>query len=55
MTAVRLAEEFGLRYVITGAFDADRVIDQLKEKNVTVAFGPVICRRKRGVRSLVSE
>jgi len=43
--AVRLAEEFGLRYVITGAFDADRVVDQLKEKNVTVAFGPVIMSR----------
>ncbi|RIE12062.1 hypothetical protein SMC5_03750, partial [Candidatus Cryosericum odellii] len=34
MTAVRLAEEFSLRYVITGAFDADRVADQLKEKDV---------------------
>jgi len=45
MTAARLAEEFGLRYVITGAFDADRVIDQLKEKDVTVAFGPVIMSR----------
>jgi imidazolonepropionase-like amidohydrolase len=43
--AVRLAEEFGLRCVITGAFDADRVIDQLKERDVTVAFGPVIMSR----------
>ena len=45
MTAVRLAEEFGLRYVITGAFDADRVADQLKEKDVTIAFGPIIMSR----------
>ena len=43
--AVRLAEEFGLRCIITGAFDAERVIDQLEEKNVTVAFGPVIMSR----------
>jgi imidazolonepropionase-like amidohydrolase len=45
MTAVRLAEEFGLRYVITGAFDADLVADQLKAREVTVAFGPVIMSR----------
>lgn len=45
MTAVRLAEEFGLRYVITGAFDADLVIDQLKKRDVAVAFGPIIMSR----------
>ncbi|HWQ21472.1 MAG TPA: amidohydrolase family protein [Clostridia bacterium] len=45
MTAVRLAEEFGLRYVVTGAFDADLVADQLKAKDVAVAFGPVIMSR----------
>ncbi|MFZ2412980.1 MAG: hypothetical protein WAW16_02000 [Candidatus Cryosericum sp.] len=45
MTAVRLAEEFGLHYVITGAFDADRVIGELKEKDAMVAFGPIIMSR----------
>ncbi|MHB8105871.1 MAG: amidohydrolase family protein [Candidatus Cryosericum sp.] len=45
ITAVRLAEEFGLRYVVTGAFDADLVIDQLKEKDAAVAFGPIIMSR----------
>ncbi|MGB9667259.1 MAG: amidohydrolase family protein [Candidatus Cryosericum sp.] len=45
MTAVRLAEEFGLQYVITGAFDADLVADQLRDKKVTVAFGPIIASR----------
>jgi len=45
MTAVRLAEEFGLRYVITGAFDGDLVTDQLRDKNATVAFGPIIMSR----------
>ncbi len=45
MTAVRLAEEFKLRYVITGAFEADLVADQLKAKETTVAFGPLIMSR----------
>src|SRR5450759_1580460 len=45
ITAVRLAEEFGLRYVISGVFDADLVIDQLKDKDLTLAFGPVIMAR----------
>lgn len=45
MTAVRLAEEFHLRYVVTGAFDADLVTDQLRDRNATVAFGPIIMSR----------
>lgn len=45
ITAVRLAQEFDLRYVITGAFDADLVIDQLRNKKATVAFGPIIMSR----------
>ena len=45
MTAVRLAEEFGLRYVVTGAFDADLVADQLNARGTSVAFGPIIMSR----------
>ncbi len=45
MTAVRLSEEFGLHYVITGAVDADLVADQLKARDAAVAFGPVIFSR----------
>lgn len=56
MTAVRLSEEFGLRYVITGAVDADLVADQLSGKNATVAFGPVILSRSsEEVRRLYPE
>ncbi|MHB8070889.1 MAG: amidohydrolase family protein [Candidatus Cryosericum sp.] len=45
MTAVRLADEFGLRYVVTGACDADLVAEQLNAKGTRVAFGPVIMSR----------
>jgi len=45
ITAMRLAEEFGLRYVVTGAYDADLVADQLKSGHVSVAFGPLIMSR----------
>lgn len=45
MTAVRLAEEFGIRYVVTGAFGADLVADQLAAKGTAVAFGPIIMSR----------
>jgi len=45
VTAMRLAEEFGLRYVVTGAYDADLVAEQLKARSVSVAFGPLIMSR----------
>ena len=39
-TALRLAEEFGLRLVLVGAADAPVVLDRLAESGVAVLLGP---------------
>lgn len=40
LTAVRLAREYGLRLVIEHGYEADRVLEQLVERDVAVVFGP---------------
>ncbi len=45
MTATRIAEEFQLQYVVTGAFDADLVAEELRTGASTIAFGPIIMSR----------
>lgn len=41
VTATRVAEEFGLRYIIDHATEAWKISDYLKEKDVTCIVGPM--------------
>lgn len=46
LTAVRIAEEFGIqRLVIEHGTEAHLVMDYLKERNIPVAFGPMLTPR----------
>jgi imidazolonepropionase-like amidohydrolase len=46
VTAIRIAEEFGIsKLVIEHGTEADLIMDYLKEKNVPVAFGPMLSPR----------
>jgi imidazolonepropionase-like amidohydrolase len=49
-TALRLAEEFGLRIVLEEAIEAYQCLPQLKAANVPVVFGPLFIR-PRGYRA----
>ncbi len=40
-TAIRLTEEFGLRFVLEEATEAYRCLDELKEHDVPVVYGPI--------------
>lgn len=42
LTAVRIAEEFQLDYIIEHATEGYKIADVLKEKNVTCAVGPLL-------------
>lgn len=41
MTAVRIAEEFGLTYTVENCVDAWRITKDLKKHNVRCVLGPV--------------
>ncbi|MBQ8568413.1 MAG: amidohydrolase [Oscillospiraceae bacterium] len=45
MTAVRIAEEFGLDYVLVHCTEGHLIADILGEKGVSANIGPVICDR----------
>lgn len=40
LTAIRLAREYGLKLVLEHGYEADLVLDRLKEHDVAVVFGP---------------
>jgi imidazolonepropionase-like amidohydrolase len=46
-TAMRIADEFNLRLVIIHATDAWLIADELRQSNVQVIVGPVICDRSK--------
>ncbi len=45
MTAVRIAEEFDLDYVLVHCTEGHKVADLLGEKNASAVVGPIICDR----------
>ena len=45
MTAVRIAEEFDLDYVLIHCTEGHKVADLLGEKNASAVVGPIICDR----------
>lgn len=42
LTAIRIAEEFGLRYTIDHCSEGYLIVDELKEKNVQCIIGPTV-------------
>lgn len=46
-TAMRLAEEFGLRLVVNHGTEAHRLAPQLAERGIPVIFGPVLTTRSK--------
>ena len=42
-TAIRIANEFGLKYTLVHCTDGHLISDELKEENATAVIGPVIC------------
>lgn len=46
-TALRLADEFGLRLVVNHGTEAHRVARQLAERDIPVIFGPVLTSRSK--------
>lgn len=42
-TAIRIANEFGLKYTLVHCTDGHLIADELKEENATAIIGPVIC------------
>lgn len=42
LTAIRIAEEFGLRYTIDHCSEGYLIVDKLKEKNVQCIIGPTV-------------
>ena len=46
-TAIRLADEFGLRLVINHGTEAHRLAPQLAERGIPVIFGPVLTTRSK--------
>jgi len=42
VTAIRIAEEFGLKYSIEHCTEGYKILDFLKEKNVTAVVGPLL-------------
>lgn len=55
MTSVRISEEFKLRTVITNAFEADIVADEIRRRGIPVAFGPTILPRDTSELKHLSE
>lgn len=47
MTALRLADEFGLSIVLVGAVEAYRVVDEISRRGIPVLLGPVGINPKR--------
>jgi imidazolonepropionase-like amidohydrolase len=47
-TAFRLMEEFGYRWILEGGVDAYRYLDELKENDIPVIYGPVYQKKGRG-------
>lgn len=46
-TAVRIAKEFNLRYVIIHATEAHDIAAELKEENAECIIGPILCDRSK--------
>jgi imidazolonepropionase-like amidohydrolase len=46
-TAIRLASEFGLKPVIIHATDSALIADELRQSEVPVIIGPIICERSK--------
>lgn len=42
-TAVRIANEFGLKYILVHCTDGHLIADELKEENAAAVVGPIIC------------
>jgi len=49
-TAVRLCDEFGLKFLLEEGTEAYRCLDLLKEKQVPVVYGPLYEEADRGMR-----
>lgn len=45
-TSLRISDEFKLDTVIAHGFEGDLVIDEIKKRNVPVAFGPIILAKE---------
>jgi imidazolonepropionase-like amidohydrolase len=46
-TSLRISDEFKLDTVIAYGFEGDLVIDEIKKRNVPVAFGPIILAKEK--------
>ena len=46
-TAIRIAKEFNLRYVIVHATEAHLIADEIKKENAKVLLGPILCDRSK--------
>jgi len=46
VTSLRISDEFKLDAVVVFGFESDLVIDEIKKRNIPVAFGPVILPRE---------
>lgn len=46
-TAIRIANEFGLDYVLIHCTEGDRIPEVLKQESAAVIIGPVICDRSK--------
>jgi imidazolonepropionase-like amidohydrolase len=46
MTGLRISDEFGLDSVITHGFESDLLMNEIKERKASVAFGPLILARE---------
>lgn len=51
LTALRIANEFGLPFILEEATEASKCIDELRAANVPVVFGPIYDRSQGGPRS----
>ncbi|MBN2474283.1 MAG: amidohydrolase family protein [Pirellulales bacterium] len=54
LTALRLTEEFDLRFTLEEATEAYRCLDELKARSVPVVFGPIY-EQPNGIRARTSE
>ncbi len=46
-TAVRIAKEFNLKYVLIHATESHLIADELKEDNPDIVIGPILCDRSK--------
>ncbi len=46
-TAIRIAKEFNLEYVLVHCTEGHLIADELKEENATAVIGPIICDKSK--------